>query len=323
MSRTNLVVADIGGTHARFAIATLDAGRVTDLCDVVTIKTADHASLQSAWADYGEALGRPLPRAAALAVAGTVGGEVVRLTNTGWTIKPALIGQQLGVDALTLVNDFAAVAHAVAGLPAQDLAHLSGPDVELPGQGVITVLGPGTGLGVAYLHRGPGGSVVVQTEASHLDFAPVDAVEDHILAVLRERFGRASAERVVSGPGLAHIHAALAAREGRDVFAMDDAALWSLALTGDDPLATAALDRFCLSLGSVAGDLALAQGAVGVVLAGGLTERIATRLAASGFAQRFLAKGRFEALMATMPVKRLTHPQPGLYGAAQAFVTEH
>jgi glucokinase len=99
--------------------------------------------------------------------------------------------------------------------------------------------------------------------------------------------------------------------------------LWQRGTVGEDSLAAAAVDRFCLSLGSVAGDIALAQGASGVVIAGGLGLRIRDSLLASGFASRFMAKGRFEAMMAALPVKLITHPQPGLFGAAAAFAAEH
>ena len=115
----------------------------------------------------------------------------------------------------------------------------------------------------------------------------------------------------------------LAGLEGRPVAALDDRTIWTLAMRGDDSLAAAAADRFCLSLGSVAGDLALAQGASAVVIAGGLGLRIRDSLVRSGFPERFVAKGRFENLMAAMPVKLITHPQPGLFGAAAAFARQH
>ena len=164
---------------------------------------------------------------------------------------------------------------------------------------------------------------VVPTEGGHVDFAPLDSIEDAILARLRARFRRVSVERVVAGPGLVDIYEALAALEGRTVSPIDDKTLWAAALAGDDSLAAAALDRFCLSLGAVTGDIALHQGAGGVVIAGGLGLRLADDLPRSGFATRFVAKGRFEAMMAAIPVKLLTHPQPGLYGAAAAFAQEH
>ncbi len=317
-----IVAADIGGTHARFAIAEVAEGRVVALGPETVMKTAEHASLQVAWAAFGATLGRPLPRAAAIAVACPVQGEVLKFTNNPWVIRPALIPENLGVERHILCNDFTAVGHAVAHAAPGDLTYLCGPETPLPMTGVTSIVGPGTGLGVALLHRDAGSYRVVATEGGHMDFAPVDRIDDAILARLRGRFGRVSVERIVSGPGLASIHAALAALEGRAAPARDDTALWTLALVGSDSLAAAALDRLCLSLGAVAGDIALAHGASGVVIAGGLGLRLAAHLPRSGFRQRFVAKGRFETLMAALPVRLLTLPQPGLYGAAAAFAQQ-
>ena len=127
----------------------------------------------------------------------------------------------------------------------------------------------------------------------------------------------------MSGPGLVDIYEALAAIEGQTIRRFEDTALWQLGLSGEDRLAAAAVDRFCLTLGSVAGDIALAQGGSGVVIAGGLGLRIKDALLQSGFAERFRAKGRFEDMMSRIPVKLITHPQPGLFGAAAAFAMEH
>jgi glucokinase len=160
---------------------------------------------------------------------------------------------------------------------------------------------------------------VISTEGGHVSFAPFDRLEDEILSHLRQRYLRVSAERIISGPGLANIYAALAAIEGRPARVSDDKTLWDAALGGSDALAASALERFCLCLGACAGDIALAQGASGVAITGGLALRIADHLAQSGFSQRFTAKGRFESMMAAMPVKLITHPQPGLLGAAAAF----
>jgi glucokinase len=141
---------------------------------------------------------------------------------------------------------------------------------------------------------------------------------------LRRKYRRVSVERIVSGPGLVEIYETLAGIEGRAIKVLDDKALWTLGTTGDDSLAAAAVDRFCLSLGSVAGDVALSQGGFGgVVIAGGLGLRVKDALLRSGFAERFRAKGRFERLMANIPVKVITHPQPGLLGAASAFARQH
>ncbi|MFD1788717.1 glucokinase [Sphingomonas floccifaciens] len=319
-----VVSVDIGGTHARFAIAEVEGGRVVSLGEPTTMKTAEHGSLQLAWEAYAEMQGGTLPRAAAIAVAAPVGGDMIRLSNNPWIIRPALINERLLVDTWTLVNDFGAVGHAVAQVPESDFLHLCGPEGPLPERGMITVCGPGTGLGVAGVMRVPGnGYRVIETEGGHTDFAPLDRIEDAILAHARSIFNRVSVERIVAGPGIVLIYETLAAIEGRAVQRLDDKAIWTMALEGSDSLAMAALDRFCLSLGAVAGDLALTHGPKGVVIAGGLGLRLKDHLLRSGFVDRFVAKGRFRNLMAGIPVKLITHPQPGLFGAAAAFAQEH
>ncbi|MFN5903099.1 MAG: glucokinase [Novosphingobium sp.] len=321
---TQLVTVDIGGTHARFALATVRADGSIELGEPATLHTRDHASFQTAWEDFARMQGGSLPDAVAIAVAGPVGGEVIRFTNNPWIIRPALIPEKLGASRYTVVNDFGAVGHAVARAGEDHFIHLTGPEVALPVSGTLSIVGPGTGLGVAHVWRdGEGGYRVQPTEGGHIDFAPLDTIEDAILARLRQRYRRVSVERVVSGPGLVDIYEALAAMEGRAIQPTDDKSLWQLGLSGDDSLAAAAVDRFCLSLGAVAGDIALAQGASGVVIAGGLGLRIRDTLLRSGFAERFRAKGRFSELMAALPVKLITHSQPGLYGAAAAFASEH
>ena len=316
---TEVVAVDIGGTHARFALAEVEKGRVVRLGEDCTLKAAEHASLQTAWEEFGNRVGRPLPPAAGIALAGPVQGEVLKLTNNSWVIRPALIPEKLGAERFALVNDFGAVAHAVAQLGDDQFTHLCGDERPLPAEGIISIVGPGTGLGVAQLLRRDGRYHVIETEGGHIDFAPLDSLEDQMLAQFRKRYRRVSVERVASGIGLTNLYEALAAIEGREVRYRDERALWTAALGSEDSLAAAALDRFCLSLGAVAGDIALAQGANAVVIAGGLGLRLAEHLPRSGFRGRFIAKGRFERRMDEMPVKLITHPQPGLFGAAAAF----
>jgi glucokinase len=317
-----IVAIDIGGTHARFALAEIGEGQVRRLDEACTFRTADHASLETTWEAFGRQIGRPLPSAAAIAFAGPIEGETLKLTNNPWVIRPVALPQKLGIERCHIVNDFGAVGHAVAQLGESHFSHLCGPNRPLPGEGLISIVGPGTGLGIAQLLRTNGLYHVIATEGGHMDFAPLDTIEDRILVHLRQRYRRVSVERIIAGMGLANIFEALAAVEGRAVESRDDKTLWAAALAGEDSLAAAALDRFCLSLGAVAGDVALAQGASAVVIAGGLGQRLASRLPQSGFRDRFIAKGRFERHMDEMPVKLITHPQPGLYGAAAAFAAE-
>jgi glucokinase len=318
-----IAVADVGGTHARFALAGIEGGGVVSLGEPVTLKTAEHGSFQLAWQEFGKRAAIDLPSELALSFAGPVGGDVLKLTNNPWVIRPALMKERLGVDHYAIVNDFGAVAYAVATLSDEHFRHLCGPDRPLPKEGVISIVGPGTGLGIAALLRKSDHYEVIETEGGHVDFAPLDSLEDKILTQLRRHFRRVSVERVASGQGLWNLYEALGAIEGKDLTFHDDKELWAAALTGDDSLANAALDRLCLSLGAVAGDMALAQGANAVVIAGGVGLRLADYLQRSGFRDRFIAKGRFERRMDEMPVKLITHPQPGLFGAAAAFAKEH
>lgn len=321
---TDLVAVDIGGTHARFVIASVAEDGSISLGEPETLHTKDHASFQTAWEDFRERCGGSLPPRAALSVAGPVGGEVIRFTNNPWIIRPSLMQSKLGVDQFTIVNDFAAVAHAVARAPDDQFLHITGPDRRLASEGTISLIGPGTGLGVAHLWRSGSEYRVTATEGGHIDFAPLDSIEDAILARLRKSHNRVSIERVVSGPAIGPIRQTLAAMEGRPVTEEDDVTLWTRGMEDRDSLAAAAVDRFCLSLGSVAGDIALAQGGFGgVVIAGGLGYRLRDHLPRSGFAERFRAKGRFSELMADIPVKLIVHPQPGLFGAAAAFAKQH
>lgn len=321
---TRLVTIDIGGTHARFALAEVARDGSIALAEPTTLHTSDHASFDSAWAAFAAQLGARLPRDAAIAVAGPVGGELIRFTNNPWIIRPAELPARLGIDRYSLVNDFGAVGHAVARAGAPHFVHLTGPEGDLPASGTLSIIGPGTGLGVAHVWRDGSGEYRVQaTEGGHIDFAPLDSIEDALLARLRQRHRRVSVERVVSGPAIVDIYETLAGLEGRAIQLLDDRTLWQRGLDGEDRLAVTAVQRFCLSLGAVAGDVALVQGGSGVVIAGGLGLRIKDALRSSGFAERFRAKGRFEPLMASLPVKLITHPQPGLFGAAAAFAKEH
>ena len=318
-----IAVADVGGTHARFALAQVEGGRVVGLDEPVTLKTAEFASFQTAWQEFGRRKQVDLPNEMALSFAGPVGGEVLKLTNNPWVIRPALIKERLGVDRYTIVNDFGAVAYAVATLPEEHFRYICGPEVPLPAFGVTSIVGPGTGLGVAALLRKSDHYEVIETEGGHVDFAPLDLLEDKILTELRRNFRRVSVERIASGRGLWNVYEALGAIEGRDLTFHDEKELWAAALAGTDSLANAALDRVCLTLGAVAGDMALAQGANSVVIAGGVGLRLADHLPRSGFRDRFIAKGRFERRMDEMPVKLITYPEPGLFGAAAAFAREH
>jgi glucokinase len=320
---TDLVAIDVGGTHARFALASVGEDGTIALGEPVTLKTSDHVSLQTAWEEFERRVDGPAPRAAAIAIAGPVTGEIVRMTNNSWVLHTGALDEQLGLDRVTVLNDFGAVAHAVARAPEDQLVHITGPEIPLPERGTVSVIGPGTGLGVAHFLRYPGGYQVQATEGGHIEFAPLDALDDWMMARLRKRHLRVSTERVHSGPGIREIYAAIAELEHRSSDHLDDRTIWERGIAREDSLCAAAVDRFCTSLGSLVGDYALAQGASAVVLAGGLGLKLREVLPLSGFGERFRFKGRYTQMMSGIPVKLISHPQPGLYGAAAAFAAEH
>lgn len=309
---TEIIVADIGGTHARLALATLRPGRQVTLGPPLRLAAASHVRIESVFAVFAETLGRPLPRAAVLAVAAPMTPGVLRFTNSPWTIDPVAAKATLGLERLLVLNDFAAVAHAVHHAGPEDFRHICGPEVPLPADGSISVIGPGTGVGIAQLVRRAGQYQAIATEGAHIGFAPQDAAEDALLRRLRPRFGRVSIERLIAGPGLAALLS-----EG--VMPPGDAALWDAAIAGHDPVARAALDHWAALLGGFAGDAALMHWAGGIVLAGGLANRLADFLPGSGFHARLTAKGRYCEPMQRLPVKLLTLAEPGLTGAALAF----
>jgi glucokinase len=316
---TELVAADIGGTHARFALAQIEDGRVLELGEPVALKTAGYGSLPEAWQAFAHHLGRPLPGAAALAFAYPVENDLPQLTNMPWTIDPRTLAQDLGVGRHVILNDFAAIGHAVATLDPSHFLHVAGPDVALPESGVISIVGPGTGLGVGLVIRTDGRYQAIASEGGNMDFSPHDDLDDRLMAALRKRYGHVSAERLVSGPALRDIYAVIA---DADAPYADDRDLWQAALEGSDPVATAALERFCLCLGAFAGNIALAHGANALVLAGGLGLRLREHLPASGFAESLAAKGEYRSILEQLPVKLIAHGEPGLYGAAAAFAAQ-
>ncbi|NJC32925.1 glucokinase [Sphingomonas jejuensis] len=318
-----IVAVDVGGTNARFARAWLRPGRAPELGTVRRYKAERHDSLEAAWNHFRADDGAALPPFASVAVAAPIGEPVVRFTNSPWTFRPDTLAERLGLRTMHLSNDFGAMAHAVATLDEGQLAPICGPDGAIPDEGVTTVIGVGTGLGVAILLKRDGHTHVIETEGGHIDFAALDPFEARMSDAMRKQYLRVSAERVVAGPGLAAIRTAIAATEGAAIAQLDDATLWERAIDGSDPFAARALERFAMSYGSVAGDLALAHGSNSVVLVGGLSNRIIDRLRSTDFVARFTAKGRWQPRMSAIRVRLATVDELGLVGAAAGFAAHH
>ncbi len=316
------MIADIGGTNARFALTDLGASEI-GIIEPRTLAGADFASLQHAAEHYLSEV-NVQPRRAALAVASPVDQDEIRLTNRAWSFSRAELQRTLGFDELRMLNDFGAVAWAVPALGAEDRIHLYGP-THAKMRGPVTVIGPGTGLGVGLLVGSEAdGWRAVETEGGHVSFAPIGDEEHVVARWLDARFGRVSTERVLSGDGLSHIAAAIGGthggpRDGRALPLRDPAEIVAAAIHGHDVVARRALARFCSILGSVVGDTALIHGARTVMIAGGIVPRFIPFLRSSAFRERFLAKGRFSTYLEAVMIEVVVHSHPGLLGAAVAL----
>lgn len=324
-ARRALLVADIGGTNARFALAFARAGGI-EIHPPSIFLTADYASLEEALAVFLDAQGRPSLSGVAACAAGPVEGEDasagIAMTNCPWHVSVAGLARVTGVSRPRLVNDFAALALSVPALEAADL-HPVGPLLDPVPRAPIGILGAGTGLGVSALVFGETHEIPVAGEGGHVDLAPANSREAEILAYLQSAHGHVSAERVLSGPGLAALHAALAALAGREERGLSPVDVAARAQAGEDELAVEAIRLFCGWLGAVAGDLALTLGARGGIYIGGgiVPGWLAT---APGlfdeklFRARFEAKGRLGAWLARIPTFVITRSDAALLGLARA-----
>jgi glucokinase len=313
------LLGDVGGTNARWAWqprpgAALERMHVLPCSKFGAIDACIEAYLRL------ESL--PPPRSAAFGIATAITGDQVQMTNHAWRFSIAALRERLGVDRLLVLNDFEALAHA---LPA-----LSEGDSRAVGAGVATadankaVIGAGTGLGMAGLVAdGRGGWQPVVGEGGHATLAASTPREASLLAVLRERFGHASAERALSGPGLVNLYEALCVLDAAPPAALEPADVLTLAVArGDahDPRCGEALQHFAALLGSAAGNLALTLGARGgIYIGGGIAPRLGSHFDALPFRARFEDKGRFRSYLEAIPTRVIVAEAPALLGAALAL----
>lgn len=297
------LIADIGGTNARFALAD-DRG----FGEVTTFATGAFDGPASAMRAF---LGGSAPRAVAVACAGPVENGIVQLTNAGWLVDASRLRAELGVDDVVVINDFAAVAWAIPELAKEDVTAVGRGEAE-PGAPALA-LGAGTGLGVAAFVPCGDGATVISGEGGHVTMPAFTEGESDMLSAFRRQLGHVSAERLLSGDGLARLHGwYCGGAPPRTPAEITDAAA-----KGTSVVARQALNAFCAMFGTVAGDLALAFGARGgVYIAGGIVPRIGGYFAASEFRRRFEAKGRFRDYLAGIPTLIVRHPHPALAGLA-------
>ncbi|MEI9994339.1 MAG: glucokinase [Rhizomicrobium sp.] len=309
-----VLVGDIGGTHARFAVVNMSTSpwQIDHRSDIEATASTFAPSLRSYLDQAGLAA---LPPAIALAVAGPVHDGQVVLTNRGWRIAEGDL-REMGFHQALLINDFVALAFSVATLGPHDFRTI-GPDVAGLAGEPISVLGAGTGFGVSCLARFHGRAVPIATEGGHAGFAPGNAQEVAVLGILARRFGYVSIERILSGPGMENLYGALAELGGRRPASLSAPDI--VARRADDPDCRDAVDMFCGIYGAVAGDFALSYGARGgVYVAGGIALKIEAILEASAFRARFESKGRFSDYVKAIPTRLILSEDTAFLGAANA-----
>ena len=314
------LVGDVGGTNARFAL--VDARDAGAYVNQRTLACVDFETPEDAINAYLAELGAGAPERICIAAAGPVVDGGVRFTNNAWTLRQDRLQRCFGCAAVRVANDFEAIAHALPLLRPGDLLSLGERSPRLPPRDGfrLAVVGPGTGLGAAALLGSAAGAqaraTAIVSEAGHAGFAPESPLQDALARELRHRFGRISAERLVSGPGVENLYWALARVHGHAAEASDAATIFAAAEAGTDALAAETVALFHELLGQVAGDFALAVGAAdGVFIAGGVAQRAPALLANSRFREGFENKGRHRTLLEAVPTALITHPQPGLLGA--------
>ena len=313
------LVGDIGGTNARFALV---APGSNQLQSVGTLSCADFGNLDGAVNAYLKQTAAGGIRRASLAFACPVSGETVQMTNNPWIFGKADMQRALGFEQFTILNDFTAMALGVTLVSPEHL-HAIG-DGEGDEASTKLVIGPGTGLGVSALVPARSGWIPLTTEGGHVDFAPTNELEMAIQRELRERFGRVSVERLLSGEGLVNLYQAMAAIRKESVPTQNPEAITSLAMTGQDAFAEQVLRLFCEILGRVAGNAALTLGSFGgVYICGGMVPRFLDFFRASAFRAAFEDKGRMRSLMERIPVFVVSDPHTGLRGAAAALAIEY
>lgn len=314
-----VLCGDIGGTHSRLALAGVDGARV-ELLRVARYHNVDFPHLEAAMTRFLDGSAATLP--CCLAVAGPTDGQHVRLTNLPWTLDAVALSHRFGFSRVLLINDFAAVGWGLDSLADADLAPLQAAK-SLPGATRVA-LGAGTGLGVSLCAWQDDHYRPLPSEGGHVGFASANPEQDRLLAFLRERYGRASLERILSGPGLVDLYRFCLQEAGRTRSPLLDAghpaeAISQAGLAGTDAKARRSVALFSIIYGQTAGDLALAARAQGgVFLAGGIAPKLIEMLGDGSFLAGFRAKGRFADWMHAIPVHVILDPDVGLKGAALA-----
>jgi glucokinase len=310
-----IIVADVGGTNGRFAVASFSDNGLT-LSRAETYSNESLSGFRELLALYLQQLGDDAPRVACFATAGPTDGRRGFLTNLGWELDASALEKEFDLDDILFVNDFRALARMAPELGGQELLDLN----EVPAnQGPMTVIGPGTGLGVALVLREASGVITVGCEGGHMTFAPANDLEIALRDHLAREFDHVYAELLLSGNGLVRIHDFLIEESGRGESGLPAADITERALAGDEDC-TRSVHTFLSILGSVAGDVALCHGALGgVFLGGGIVRRVIPLLQGSDLCARFCAKGRMSDYMRAIPIRLITADRIARRGAALLY----
>ncbi|WP_027210177.1 bifunctional transcriptional regulator/glucokinase [Burkholderia sp. WSM2232] len=305
------LLADIGGTNARFALETGPG----EIGSVQVYPCADYPGVADVIKKYLKDTKIGRVNHAAIAIANPVDGDQVSMTNHDWTFSIEATRRALGFDTLLVVNDFTALAMALPGLTDAQRVQVGG-GTRRPNS-VIGLLGPGTGMGVSGLIPADDRWIALGSEGGHATFAPADEREDIVLQYARKKWSHVSFERVAAGPGIEVIYRALAGRDKKRVAAtVDTREIVKRALEGE-PLAAESVDVFCGILGTFAGNIAVTLGALGgIYIGGGVVPRLGEFFARSSFRKRFEAKGRFEAYLQNVPTYVITAEYPAFLGVS-------
>lgn len=310
--RFPVLIGDIGGTNARFAIL---ADEQSEPHDLPIVQTADFASVEEA---IGSVLSRASalrPRSALLAVAAPVDGDDIPLTNCPWVIRPKTMLAELALDEIVVLNDFEAQALGALAIDPGYLAQIGGGRAEPEASRVV--LGPGTGLGVAGLVHARNIWIPVPGEGGHVDMGPRSARDFEVFPHIERIEGRISGEQILCGRGMVNLYRAVAKADNAQPRYTTPAEVSAAALGESDPRAVEALDIFATCLGRLAGDLALVfMSRGGVYLTGGIAQKIVPALEKGGFRAAFEDKAPHSALMRSIPVYVITHPLAALAGLA-------
>lgn len=314
VQNADLLVADIGGTNARFAISDADGA----LQELRVLHAASFPKIDEAITAYFADLKRPRPSQACFAVACPAKGPEIKLTNSSWRFVKAELCRKFQFERFVVINDFEALAASVPILQGPQLAELR-PGTADPAS-VSLVIGPGTGLGVgAFVPAGKSAWAVISGEGGHIGFAPNTEEEVRLWRRMREKYGRVSAERVLNGAGLVNIYRFMADEAGQQAGEIDAPEISRRALAGEETAVNAVLMFFDM-LGSVTGDLALAFGSrAGIFIGGGITPKLLEFARRSNFIERFLDKGRIAAILQSMPIWVILEERAALYGVRRQF----